>query len=197
MDVSVKGLNFNVGDALTEHIEASIATLTEKYQINTHDAEIRLEKEPHGFYACEIVLHLGRNTTLAASDTLGEPYASFDSAAEKVGKRMRRYKRRLRDHHRRPDGEVISAPTFVIDTTSQVDDSDDDGAEGSEQPLIIAEMATPIESLTVSEAVMKLELADAPVLTFRNSAHGGVNVIYRRTDGNISWVDPKGNEERR
>lgn len=109
-----------------------------------------------------------------------------------MAKRLRRYKRRLRDYHKeRPAEPPLPARAYVLEAEPEREAAELDGEEPS-QPLIVAEMTTSIDSLTVSEAVMRLDLGDLPALMFRNSAHGGLNMVYRRPDGNIGWVDPRG-----
>lgn len=195
MKITVTGTNFDVGEALTRHVEDELTELTDKYQLNTHEIDVRLTKEPHRFFSADITIHLGHGVVLNAKAEASEPYPAFDMAAEKVGKRMRRYKRKLRDHHRAAEApKGFLAQAYVIDTRLDEEPPEDDAAEHGEngdQPLIIAEMETKIEWLSVSEAVMRLELADLPVLTFHNTTHGGINVIYRREDGNIAWIDPQ------
>jgi len=119
-----------------------------------------------------------------------DAYAAFDDAAARLEKQLRRYKRRLRNHHKysKPaaEPELEEATDYVLAAESA-----EEPAEGNDaQPLVIAEMRTAIPQLSVSEAVMRLDLADLPVLLFRNSAHGTLNLVYRRRDGNVGWIDP-------
>src|SRR5438105_11236630 len=123
-------------------------------------------------------------------------YPAFDAAAERLGKQLRRYKRRLRDYHARPRSAAERSETarsFVLAPIDEADDEDEvearvDGEAAA--PVVIAEMSTDLPNLTVGEAVMRLDLADAPALLFRNRSHGELNLVYRRGDGNIGWVDP-------
>ncbi len=124
----------------------------------------------------------------AAADT----YAAFDMATEHLSKRLRRYKRRLRDHHTgkpRDEPTATVAQQYVLAPEPESEDDHSDAAAG-ENPIVIAEATTEIESLTVSEAVMRMDLADLSAMVFHNAAHGGLNVVYRRADGNIGWIDP-------
>jgi hypothetical protein len=124
------------------------------------------------------------------------PYPAFDMACDHLAKRLRRHKGRLQHHHKEiANRETLSAQQYILsgDLEDLDQDGPDDEAVGQDQPVVVAEMATDILSLTVSEAVMHLDLSDLPALMFRNSAHGGLNMIYRRQDGNIGWVDPRGN----
>lgn len=119
------------------------------------------------------------------------PYVAFDQAAEHLAKRLRRHKRRLRDHHKQQSLETQPADHYVLAATKDDDEPAGEGAAG--QPTVIAEMKAEIPTLTVSEAVMRLDLADSGALMFVNRAHGGLNMVYRRPDGNVGWIDPKGN----
>ena len=120
----------------------------------------------------------------------------FDVTSDRLSKRLRRHKRRLREHHGREPAETLPAQQYIL-SGAFGDDGDDEAGpsdgNGEAQPVVVAEMATEINSLTVSEAVMRMDLAELPALMFRNSAHGGLNMIYRRPDGNIGWIDPHGN----
>ena len=135
------------------------------------------------------------NSSAAATDH----YAAFDAAAERLAKPLRRYKRRLRDYHgkaRGPhlEGEAERPETAQAFILAPIDDEDDDAADAATadgaSPVVIAEMSTELPQLTVGEAVMRMDLADAPVLLFRNRSHGELNLLYRRGDGNIGWIDP-------
>jgi hypothetical protein len=140
-----------------------------------------------------VAVHIGRGIQIQAQGDADEPYPAFDTAAEHLAKRLRRYKSRLRDHHKRsgPTAETLLARQVIL----AADDSDRELAEDdvAGSPAVVAEMTTEIASLTVSEAVMRMDLADQPALMFRNSSHDGLNMIYRRSDGNIGWIDPRGN----
>ncbi|MEE8188709.1 MAG: sigma 54 modulation/S30EA ribosomal C-terminal domain-containing protein, partial [Kiloniellales bacterium] len=139
-----------------------------------------------------VAAHVGRGIQVQAQGAAEEPYPAFDTAAEHLAKRLRRYKGRLRDHHKDsgPKAETLLAQQYIL-----AGDDEEEAAEdvGQGQPAVVAEMTTEIPSLTVSEAVMRMDLADQPALMFRNSSHSGLNMIYRRTDGNIGWIDPRGN----
>lgn len=197
MQIIVKGKQLDVGESLRTHVETTLNTLVGKYFSNPLEATVVLSKQGHLFKA-DIQAHAGPGIVLQSYGDASEPYPAFEEAAEKIAKRLRRYKRRLRDQHQ---GAITARPArkYIIDT--EVDEVADDavanggangGANGADahHPMIIAEMQTTIESLTVSEAVMRLDLGDLPALLFHNSAHGGLNMVYRRPDGNVGWVDP-------
>jgi hypothetical protein len=135
-------------------------------------------------------VHLSTGLTAAAKGHAHEIYAAFDATSEKMEKQLRRYKRRLKDHHRdrQEPVETLGAPMYVLAGSEH----DEDELEPENlQPIIIAEMETKIPSLSVGEAVMQMEISGLPVLVFRNEKHSGVNIVYRRDDGNVGWVDPR------
>src|SRR5262249_43978570 len=135
-----------------------------------------------------ITIQLGRNIMVTADGVEKDPYIAFDAAATKAGKQLRRYKNRLRDHHdrlaRTPEGEFLKARDVVLQ-------GNEDESQQGEDPVVIAEMATSIQTMSVSEAVMRLDLSGQNALLFRNGSHGGFNMVFRRADGNIGWVDPE------
>lgn len=191
MQLSINGKQLDVGVALRGHIESRLPDVIAKYFDNPTDAHVTLSRDGNDIRA-DVSVHIGKGIMLRANAMSGDAYAAFDEAAETVGKRLRRYKRRLRDHHkdRGESVETLPALKYVL----AAEDEDDDAGEAAEpdQPVIIAEAATEIENLTASEAVMRMDLANLPALMFRNVAHGGLNMVYRRDDGNIGWVDPRG-----
>ena len=191
MQLSVKGKQLDVGDTLRAHIEESLDRALSKYFGNAIEANVTLSPEAHLFRAV-VSAHVGRNIQLEAQGEADDPYAAFDAAAERLSKRLRRHKRRLRDHHKEGgnDHEPLPAQQYILAGEESEEDTESD-AEG--RPAVVAEMATEIPSLTVSEAVMRMDLAQLPAMMFRNSAHGGLNMIYRRNDGNVGWIDPRGN----
>ncbi len=184
MQVTVKGLHLEVGDALTTHAEAVMATLAEKYFGGKIDATVTFTKEKSHRYLAQISIRLSRGDVLEASSQGEEIYPAFDDAAAKLGTRLRRYKDKLRDHRKE---DVVALQTAAY-TTFDVENE----AEGGDEPAVVAELELPIQTLAVSDAVMQLELRDLPALLFRNPGTGGYNMVYRRKDGNIGWVDPEG-----
>ena len=188
MELSIKGKQLDIGDALTQHIDTRLTESVEKYFDHALDANVVLTKEGNGKqFRTDIVVHIGRNIKMHGRATTEEPYASFETALERIAKQLRRYKRRLNDHRSKaPDLAAFEAQKYVIENNPDEDEtSNDDGA-----PVIVAEMSTTILDLTVSEAVMHMDVNNSSALVFQNKAHGGINVVYRRADGNIGWVDP-------
>ncbi len=185
MQVTVKGLHLDVGTALTTHAETVLGALGEKYFGGKLDATVTFTKEKNHRFLALITIRLAHGDVLEASAQGEEVYPAFDSAAEKLATRLRRYKDKLRDHHRKEDVADLHVAAY---TTFDVENE----AEGGSEPAVVAELETQIQSLAVSDAVMQLELRDLPFLLFKNPAHGGYNVVYRRKDGNIGWIDPDG-----
>jgi len=148
---------------------------------------VTFSREAHLFRA-DITVHAGRGIVLQANAAANEPYPAFDLAAERIARRLRRYKKKIVDLHHESHRaeEAVVANAFVLHGQEHHDREE----EANDNPVVVAEMTTPIESLTVSEAVMRLDLGDLPALMFRNRGHGGLNMIYRRPDGHIGWVDP-------
>jgi ribosomal subunit interface protein len=192
MQLSVNGKQIDIGDALRQHIDESLSTIFGKYFGDAIEASVTLSREGHSFRA-QLSAHVGRGIEVTARGEADRPYAAFDGAADRLSKRLRRYKRRLRDHHKENGGatEVTAARQYVL---AAEDTGDSEAAERADgEPAVIAEMQAEIPTLTVSEAVMRLDLAELTAMLFRNRAHGGLNMIYRRPDGNVGWVDPQGN----
>ena len=190
MNLTVKGKHIDVGDALRTHVEEQLSAVTEKYFSNPIDATVLFAHEAH-LYRTDISVRIGRGIMLQSSAEATDIYPSFEAAVSKVGKRLRRYKRRLRDHHMNgalAAAEQVPARTYVIEAeVTATGDEEDFSAE----PVIVAEMDTTIETMSVAEAVMRMDLAELPALMFRSGSHGGLNMIYRRPDGHVGWVDPK------
>ena len=187
MRYQISGKQIDIGDALQTHVKQELDVSVQKYAERPTDAQVVFSKSGHEF-VCEATVHLSTGLTASAKAHNPEIYAAFDSCAEKMEKQLRRYKRRLKDHHkdRAEPVELFGASSYIL-----ASESDSDAQEPETlQPMIIAEMQTKIATLSVGEAVMQMELAGAPVLVFRNEGKEGLNVVYRREDGNIGWIDP-------
>lgn len=202
MQLTVTGKQTEIGAALRHHVEASLGAILGKYFKTAIEAHAVVSKEAH-LSCAEISIHIGRGIVVNAHAAASDAYAAFDAAAERLAKQLRRYKRRLRDHHakgREPAGASERAMDYVLAPIG-----DDEGVEGADAetdsangaPAVIAEMITELPSLTVGEAAMRMDLAEAPMLLFRNRSHGELNLVYRRADGNIGWVDPELDAARR
>jgi ribosomal subunit interface protein len=185
MNIKINGHHIDIGDALRQHVTDRLTSGVSKYFDRPVDSAVAFTREGHEFKS-DASVHLSSGITLQASGRAGDIYAAFDLAAERVEKRLRRYKRRLKDHHNNNKDPLpaMAATTFVIQS--------DEGDKEPEtlQPMIIAEDTTHIQTLSVGEAVMQMDLQDAPVVLFKNGPEGGLNMVFRRPDGNIGWVDP-------
>ena len=188
MQYQITGKQIDIGEALQTHVRAELDEVVDKYAQRPTDATVIFSRDAHE-YVAESVIHLSTGLTVQAKGHATEIYAAFENCREKLDKQVRRYKRRLRDHHkeRAQPVELTGAASYVLAGSDETDDAEPDTL----QPIIVAEMETRIPSLSVGEAVMQMELAAAPVLVFRNEGHKGVNVVYRRDDGNIGWIDPE------
>ena len=189
MHLSVTGKQFEVGDALRTHAANELEAVAEKYFANAIEASVGFSREAHRVRA-QISVHIGRGIMVQGTAEADGAYGAFDQALERIGKQLRRYKRRLRDHHRGSGAvpDVEPAQQYIL--AGQDEDSGEAG-DGHQDPIVIAEMQTNIPTLSVSEAVMHMDLADLPAMLFRNGPNGGLNMIYRRQDGNYGWVDPE------
>ncbi len=187
MKFQISGKQMDIGEALSTHVQQELTGVVEKYAQRPTDAQVVLSKNAHEF-ACEAVVHLSTGLTVQASARATEVYAAFDECAEKMDKQLRRYKRRLKDHHkdRVNPVEVLGGASYIL----AAGDDGESAEPATLQPMIIAEMEARVPTVSVGEAVMQMELANAPVLVFRNEKTDGVNVVYRREDGNIGWIDP-------
>lgn len=188
MRYQISGKQIDIGEALQTHVKDELGVVLGKYAERPTDANVIFSKSGHEF-VCETIVHLSTGLTASARAHATEIYAAFDGCVEKMDKQLRRYKRRLKDHHKdRTDPvELIGASSYILASDHEEQESEPETL----QPVIVAEMETKIPSLSVGEAVMQMELASAPVLVFKNEGNKGVNVVYRRDDGNIGWIDPK------
>ena len=188
MQYKITGKQIDIGEALQTHVRTCVdEVITKYYYGRPTEANVVFSKSGHE-HVCETEIHLSTGLTVQAKGHDHEIYAAFEKACDKIEKQLRRYKRRLKDHHQRERPvELLDASAYILASSDEPHESEPDTL----QPMIIAEMETKIPSLSVGEAVMKMELAGAPVLVFRNEKQGaGVNVVYRREDGNIGWIDP-------
>lgn len=188
MRYQITGKQIDIGEALQTHVKSELGETIEKYAQRPTDAVVTFSRVAHELH-CEAVIHLSTGLTAQARGHATEIYAAFEACREKMDKQLRRYKRRLRSHHhqRTTPVEFDGGQSYILAATEEPGETEPDTL----QPVVIAEMETRIPSITVGEAVMQLELAGQRMLVFRNEGHGGVNVVYRRDDGNIGWIDPR------
>lgn len=190
MQLHISGRHVDLGSAFQEHVEKRLNDGLSKYLDRIVSMDVVVAKEAHHQFRVDIHGNTGTHSgiILKSQGSANEIYAAFDDAATKAEKQLRRYKRRIKGHHGNADKEIRAhaARKYVLQPESHDAELEEQGA-----PAVIAEKATNIEKLSVSDAVMKMDLADLPALMFFNAGNGRLNVVYRRVDGNISWVDPE------
>ncbi|HLH93868.1 MAG TPA: ribosome-associated translation inhibitor RaiA [Xanthobacteraceae bacterium] len=188
MSLRISGKNIDIGESLRARINGRIEDATAKYFDGGFSGHVTVSKEGFGFRS-ECVIHLDSGIVLEAEALAADAYASADQAAERIEKRLRRYKRRLKSHQGSGNGSIpalpVAAPSYVIAAPA----SEEEDATGGD-PVIIAESTTALKRLSVSDAVTELDLTGVAVVVFRHAGHGRVNLVYRRRDGNIGWIDP-------
>ncbi len=189
MEISVSGKGVDIGEAFQTHAQERLQDGLGKYLDRVVSADVIVSKEAHLF---DVKIHAnpGTSSNIVVKSTGQSPdiYSAFDLAAEKAEKQLRRYKRRITNHHKTVDADVIDFSTvqYTLDTSKH-----DEAPEGEHSDsLVIAETSMDINTLTVSEAVMRMDLGELPALVFTNAANGQLNMLYRREDGNIAWIDP-------
>jgi ribosomal subunit interface protein len=187
MQVKITGKNLDIGAALRAHIENRLFDIAEKYFNGTVSAHVTLEKQRAQFTA-DCTLHLATGLVLQAHGHGSEAMPSYDKAASHLEKQLRRYKRRLKDHNdsRAEPVRRRAAADYVIASAGEYDAEEPKDLN----PVIIAESSADVPELSVGEAVMQLDISTGQFLLFRNARDGGLNVVYRRPDGNIGWIDP-------
>lgn len=187
MRYQISGKQIDIGEALQTHVKQELGAIVDKYAERPTDAQIIFSRNAHEF-VCEATVHLSTGLTAQARAHATEIYAAFDACGEKMEKQLRRYKRRLKDHHRERANpvELTGASSYILAGADESEESEPETL----QPMIIAEMETRIPSLSVGEAVMQMELSGSDLLVFRNEKTGGVNVVHKREDGNVGWIDP-------
>ncbi|HXH43127.1 MAG TPA: ribosome-associated translation inhibitor RaiA [Bradyrhizobium sp.] len=192
MTLRISGKSISVGEALRGRVAERTDEVLRKYFDGNYSGHITLSKDGFGFRT-DCALHLDSGITLEADSNAPDAYASADQALVMIEKRLRRYKNRLKDRSARK-AHAASEAMAALDATSYVLEApgeDEEDATGY-SPVIIAEQTTSLKQLSVSEAVMELDLSGAPCLVFQHGSSGRVNIIYRRADGNVGWIDPPG-----
>jgi ribosomal subunit interface protein len=195
LQVQIAGKKVELGAALQERIALGLEDRVSKYFDRTGEAFVTVSK-PGWAFNVDCSVHLPSGVSLQAHGEGDDPYAAFEQLLDKIEKRVRRYKSRLRNHRaKEPLPFEIGSERIILIAEDDDADADDselglNGADSGEAPTIVAESDTKIRTMTVSMAVMQLELADSPAIMFRNAAHGGLNMVFKRQDGNVGWVDP-------
>ncbi len=184
MSVRVTGKHMDVGDSFRQRIENQISDAITKYFEGGYSSQVIVEKSAARFSAdCRV--HLDTGVNLHATGQANEPQAAFDAACERLEKRLRRYKRKLRDHHAGTNG---ASGEFTFSVVDAVPDESEEVPEDF-APTIVAENTRPLKTMSVASAVMALDMTDDPILLFRSPGSQDLNIVYRRPDGNIGWID--------
>jgi len=187
MSLRISGKNIEIGEAFRTHVEERIGAMLAKYFDAGFSGRVVLERDGAG-YRVDCALHLDSGVDLKSEGRGHDIYPTFEQAAERIDKQLRRYKRRLKDHHhdQKTTANGLEASYVVLAATPEVEEE----IASDYSPMVIAEQSTRLKTLSVSGAVMAMDLTDAPFVVFLHAGHGGVNVVYRRRDGNIGWIDP-------
>ncbi len=202
MQISVSGKNMDMGNAFQEHAQTSLNAIVEKYFHNAVSGHVTLEKADSGF-TVKTRVALSRRMELEATGRAVDAHAALDAAIEHAEKRLRRHKRRLKNHRSAmtssQENELMLAPMTVYASGEQVmtPEALDDAQENENDASlpVVADLSYDIEVLTVEQAVMRIELSGENMLMFRNASHFGLNVVHRRSDGSIGWIDPRGTRQ--
>lgn len=185
MKIQISGKHIEIGESLKTHIETALKAVVERHLGDVVEAHVTLSKATAFQFETDVAVHIGRHFVVRSRGEDNDPYRSCDLALEKMESRIHRYKARLRDRHRHQDvnaAQMVSAQQYIINSSAE--------DKGEDTPIIIAEMTSEIPTLSVGEAVMRMDLSDSSAMMFRNPTNGQFNVVYRRTDGNVGWIDP-------
>ncbi|RAK64912.1 ribosome hibernation-promoting factor, HPF/YfiA family [Phenylobacterium kunshanense] len=192
MQVQVTGKHVDVGEALRTRVADELSNSIAKYFDRGGGADVVVSREGSAFKVdCAVTLASGQQLTTHGVGS--DAHSAFDAALEKMSRRIRRYKHRLRDHHPQAAAKQAESAAYFVIRQPEDEEGEEEIAEGQSlpEPMIIAETERPIRTMTVSMAVMEMDLSGAQTIVFRNAAHGGLSVVYRRPDGNIGWIDPE------
>lgn len=185
MDITVKGKQMDVGEALRTHTQDTLSDAVTKYFDRALDANVMYSKVASGFHV-DITVHASRGVIVHGQGEGAEAYPALDAAVARVAKQLRRYHRKLVNHHANAAEEIHAGQYSIL----AVEPEEEVAVEA--HPTIVAEMPHDITTMSVGDAVMRLDLGNLPVVMFKNGNHGGLNVVYRRADGNVGWIDPQG-----
>jgi ribosomal subunit interface protein len=195
MRIQVSGRHVDVGEALRTRIGDDLSGSVGRYFERGGDADVVVSRDGHGFRVdCAVSLASGQN--LQSHGLGGDAHSAFSQALDKIEARIRRYKRRLKSHTIAATAKAAETSALYVlkppsDEVDELDGWEDSSTESPPAAMIIAETETPLRTMTVSMAVLELDLIESQTIVFRNAAHGGLSVVYRRPDGNIGWVDPE------
>lgn len=188
MDIRVSGHQVETGAALQTHVETRLSAVADKYFSRALSAHATFGRAPHDAFSCDIVAHVMQGLVLKGRADAKDAHVAFDGAADRIEKQLRRYMRRLKDRHAQSAHALKQEEAAY--TVFEASDAEEE-AETVSAPVIIAEMSADIPESTVSDAVMMMDLRNTPALLFKNTGTGRHNMVYRREDGTIGWVEPK------
>ena len=192
MDIRVSGHQVDTGEALQTHANDRLTAIVDKYFSAALSSQVTFGKAPASAFRCDIVMHVMHNLVLKATGMAQDAHQALDQAAEKIDKQLRRYKRRLNDRHEQANYAQKQEEAAYSDAAYTIFEDAPDVEEGEETgaPVVIAETRVDVPEATVSDAVMMLDLRDTTALLFKNAGTGRHNMVYRRSDGSIGWVEP-------
>jgi ribosomal subunit interface protein len=188
MDIRVSGHQVDTGDALRVHVEDRLQALAEKYFSRSISAHVTFGMGPHGGFTCDIVAHVMQGVILKGSGQGGEAHPAFDQAADRIETQLRRYTRRLKSRNAGPSAAEIEADAGYTVFQALIEEEEE---QSGEHPVVIAETRVDVPEASVSDAVMMLDLRNTNALLFKNTGTGAFNMVYRRGDGTIGWVEPQ------
>lgn len=190
MDIRVSGHQVDTGDALRHHVEGRLAGIADKYLARPISAQTTFGKGPHDHsFTCDVVMYVRNGVVLKASDRAADAHPAFDAAADKIERQLRRYRSRLKEHHAPLNGEATGE--IQADAGYTIFAQNEGEEIAPDNPPVVAETRVDIPEVSVSDAVMQLDLRHTNALMFRNAANGRYNMVYRREDGTIGWVEPQ------
>jgi len=185
MSLRVSGKNLDIGESLRNFASDRVDQIVRKYFDGGYSGHVTIEREGAGFHS-DCMIHLDTGMVLRTDGRAQDAQPSFEAAAGRIETRLRRYKRRLKGHHGQQEKhQTLPAQSYVIEAPGE-----DDEIEPDYNPVIIAEETTHLPSMSVADAVVEMDLSDTAAIVFRNAGNGSVNIVYRRHDGNIGWIDP-------
>ena len=190
MDIRVSGHQVDTGEVLRQRVDDRLTSVADKYFSRMISAQVTFGKGPHDHgFTCEIIAYVPNGVVLKGSDRASDAHAAFEGAVDKVERQLRRYTKRLKE--RRAPSLADSADQYVAEASYTVFEAPEDDEEPADNPAIVAETRVDIPDASVSDAVMLLDLRNTNALLFRNSGTGKFNMVYRRGDGTIGWVEPQ------
>lgn len=190
MEILVSGHQVDTGEALRQHVQDRMSAIADKYFSRAISTQVTFGKAPFGHFSCDIIAHVMQGVILKGHGRASEAHPAFDQAADRIEKQLRRYMRRLKDKHGTGRG-LNGAAVYEAEAGYTVFESGDEENEPSDNPPVVAETRVDIPEASVSDAVMQLDLRNTNALLFRNSGTGNLNMVYRRGDGTIGWVEPE------